>query len=155
MNIFIISIIGASTVAVIASFSFFVLPDNHSNCVFCPSQHEKIQTPRGLALSDDDKQAIINEALNVTGIKAWSDQWQFANMDFSGQNENGTTHWSYAIVMLKLPLDAKSPYPCDIGWFARVQINLDTRQVVNAWYPTPTDHQCHGLTLGRSAEGNQ
>ena len=109
---------------------------------------DKIQPPNGLVLSDDEKQKLVDEALNVTGIQEWSNQWQFVTMDFSGKNENGSTHWTYAIVMLKLPPDAKSPYPCDTGWIARVQINLDTKQVENAWYPTLNDHQCHGITLG-------
>ncbi|MDE1765854.1 MAG: hypothetical protein KGI27_06215 [Thaumarchaeota archaeon] len=111
----------------------------------------KIQPPNGLVLSNDEKQELINEALNVTGIQEWSNQWQFVGMGFSGKNENGSTHWN-AIVMLKLPPDAKSPYPCDTGWIAQVQINLDTKQVENAWYPTLIDHQCHGNVIGQPAK---
>src|SRR2546425_2761026 len=92
-------------------------------------------------LSDSDKQTITNAALNVPEIKAWSDKWQFIGMDF-----NGTMNpivWKQAIVLLYSPPDANTPLKCDNGWTARVQVDLATKQVTNAWYPTKESF-CYG-----------
>ncbi len=108
----------------------------------------KIHPPNGLVISDDEKQKLVDESLNITGIQAWSNQWQFSTMDFSGISNKTGTDWKYVFVMLHLSPDAKTPYSCDTGWNARIEIDLDTKKIVNAWYPTMQDHECHGITLG-------
>lgn len=96
--------------------------------------------PRSPVLSDSQQQAIINAALSVPGLRAWSNQWQYIGMDFIGS----TSGWQYAIVNLSLPVNASAPFHCDNNkpWFARVEVDMATKQVISAGYPTLENHSC-------------
>jgi hypothetical protein len=96
-------------------------------------------------LSDTDKQALINTAMNVTGIKSWSNQWQYATMDFLGNSINGNVTWNYTVVRLLLPSNVNTPFYCKHGWEAGAKIDLITKQVVYAYYPTIYQHDCNTI----------
>ncbi|WP_157928388.1 hypothetical protein [Candidatus Nitrosotalea okcheonensis] len=83
--------------------------------------------------SISDNQTMISAAMNVPEIKAWSDKWQYAGMDFNGTGN--PVVWQHAIVLLYSPPDANTPLKCANGWTARVQVDLITKKALHAWYP--------------------
>ncbi|MDE1841439.1 MAG: hypothetical protein KGI09_06110, partial [Thaumarchaeota archaeon] len=99
-------------------------------------------------LSNIDKSAIIDAAMNVSGIKAWSNQWNYSTMDFRGEKTGTGVTWNTAVVTLRLSHTAKAPFSCDIGWFAIVDVDLATKKVLNAHHPTVESHGCHGIGSG-------
>ncbi|HET7336860.1 MAG TPA: hypothetical protein VFJ23_03095 [Candidatus Nitrosotalea sp.] len=101
-------------------------------------------------LASDEKQKIIDTAMNLKAIKAWSDQWQFATMNFKGEKNSSGINWNEAVVVLHLPPNSSAPVKCDIGWVAGVRIDISTDKVIGAWYPTLESHQCHDITLDHS-----
>ncbi|MGI0088573.1 MAG: hypothetical protein ACREBI_11545 [Nitrosotalea sp.] len=66
-------------------------------------------------------------------------------MAFLGNNKAGTPDfkWQYAIVDLKAPSSSAS-ISCDIDWWAWVQVDLTTKKVVSADYPSAASHICRG-----------
>ena len=105
------------------------------------AQQSKVPAfPNSPVLSDSEKQAVINVALSVPGLKAWSNQWQYGWMDFSGTTTSG---WQYAIVHLRLPVDASAPLSCVFPSGAAITVDLSTYQVVKADYPTLQNFNCN------------
>jgi hypothetical protein len=97
-------------------------------------------------LADAKHQELFSIAKNVPGVKAWSaDGWQYLGSDFIGTADG---QWTSARVQLKLPSSAPAPQSCANGWFAMVQINLQTMKVENADYPSTSNAVCEGLTFG-------
>lgn len=110
------------------------------------AQQSKVPTfPNSPILSDSEKQAVINAALSVPGLKAWSNQWQYGWMDFSGTTTSG---WQYAIVHLRLPVNASAPLSCVFPSGAAIMVDLSTYQVVKADYPTLQNFNCNMLCTG-------
>lgn len=95
-------------------------------------------------LSSTDSQAISNAALSVPALQNWSRDWQYVHMAYLGNNKAGTPDfkWQYAIVDLKASSNS-APFACDIDWWAQVTIDMTTKKVVSASYPTMESHACH------------
>ncbi|MDE1767067.1 MAG: hypothetical protein KGI27_12475 [Thaumarchaeota archaeon] len=94
-------------------------------------------------MSTNEKNTLINEAMNLTGIKTWSNQWKYSTMNFAGEKtSSGTVNWKNAIVFLRLPSSSNAPVSCGHGWYAQVWIDLSTLKVVHAYYPTSQSHTC-------------
>jgi hypothetical protein len=97
-------------------------------------------------LADAKHQELFNIAKNVPGVKAWSaDGWQYLGSDFIGTADG---QWTSARVQLKLPPTHQASQNCSEGWFAVVQINLETMEVEEADYPSTTNAICEGLIFG-------
>lgn len=95
---------------------------------------------------------IIEEALDVPGLKEWSsDGWEFVSMDFMGETkpEGSEVEWERAIVYLHLPDGAGDPpEECFQGWPATIGVNLETGEVEDAGFPTEESHECtSGIVL--------
>lgn len=90
------------------------------------------------------KNAIIDKAMNVQGIKNWSQNgWKFVSMDYFG-NAEPTLEWTHAIVHLHLPKNSGTPKAqCENGSWAMVAINLKTLAVEEASFPTDPDKACN------------
>lgn len=101
------------------------------------------------ALSAADNQAIINAALSIPELKNWSNGWQYVNTGFIGTN-NPVVKWEYAIVTLKAP-SKSAPVACDVDWSAWIKIDLATKKVIAADYPSMNSHVCHGITGANGA----
>lgn len=99
-------------------------------------------------LLDSDKQEIINASLKVQGLKSWSNQWQYFYTDYIG-TINSTVTWNYAVVHLKLSTDNNAPFNCQYGWSAAIKVDLLTKQVVEAHYPTVQNHDCNLIVGGK------
>jgi hypothetical protein len=99
------------------------------------------------ALTNSEKQQLINIAMNQPGVKAWSDQWQFSTIDFKGEKTGTGVNWQDAIVFLRLPASSSIPFQCEQGWIAEVEIDMISYKVVNSVYPTVQSHECHGFSL--------
>jgi hypothetical protein len=97
-------------------------------------------------LSDTQKQQMLEEAMNVPGIKAWSSNWKFLTMDFIGNYSSGT--WQYAVVRLQLSSSDAAPFYCQYGWGAFAKIDLNTKNIVLTEYPTMKDHLCNVIISG-------
>jgi hypothetical protein len=95
--------------------------------------------PKSPVLSDSEQRAIIDAAMSVPGLKAWSNQWKYGWMDFSGT----TSGWQYAIVHLRLPVNASAPLSCVFPYEAAIKVDISTKQVVEAHYPTPQNFNCN------------
>ncbi len=100
-------------------------------------------------LSATDNQTIIHAALSIPALKNWSNSWQYVNTAFIGTN-SPTEKWEYAIVTLKAP-SKSSPVACDLDWSAWIKIDLATRKVISADYPSMNAHVCHGITGANGA----
>ncbi|WP_218583676.1 hypothetical protein, partial [Candidatus Nitrosotalea sp. FS] len=96
-------------------------------------------------LSQSESQAVSAAALAVPELQNWSHGWQYVHMAFLGNNKAGTPDfkWQYAIVDLKAP-SSSAPVACDIDWWAWVEIDLTTKKVVYADYPSMASHICRG-----------
>lgn len=94
-------------------------------------------------LPDTERNEVIAAALDHDGVKEWSDEWEFVNMDFGGTTEP-VPRWTTAVVDLHLSPDAETAVACDTGWWARVEVDLLTKEVLSADYPTADDKSCHG-----------
>jgi ElaB/YqjD/DUF883 family membrane-anchored ribosome-binding protein len=95
-------------------------------------------------LTQEEKQQVIEEALNVEGLKKWSSEggWKVVGMDFIGSVEPRPL-WEEAIVYLHLPNNVGNPpVSCQQGWHAVIDINLDAGKVTDAGYPTLSSHEC-------------
>jgi hypothetical protein len=95
-------------------------------------------------LSVTDTQAIKNSALSVSELKNWSNSWHYAGIAFLG-TKDPTVHWTYAIVTLKAP-STSTPFACDTDWSAWIKVDLATKKVVSADYPSMKLHICKGAT---------
>ncbi len=93
-------------------------------------------------VTEVQKNILIEKAVNVPGIKNWSQTgWQYNTMSFYGNTNS--SKWKTAVVYLKLPHGVgNSPVDCQQGWSAAVTIDLDTYEVKDAGFPTPSSHQC-------------
>jgi hypothetical protein len=100
----------------------------------------------GGGLHPSETQKVINESLSIPELQNWSHDWQFVDMGFvSAKNMPGLL--KYAIVDLKAP-SSSAPIPCDNDWWAWVEVDLATYQVVSATYPTMESHNCQVATGG-------
>jgi hypothetical protein len=86
-------------------------------------------------LSSNDRQAMINATMNVPGIQAWSNHWHYVTTDFIG-TYNTTVSWQYAIVRLQLLPSDNAVSHCDFGWEASAKVDLGSKKVLSAVYPT-------------------
>ena len=107
--------------------------------------------PADPTLSDTDKKDIANAVLNISGVRAWSDQWQVAGMGYLGTKSGNSVTWNDAIVVLRLPANASAPVSCNVGWTAWAKVDLSTKQVLEATYPTRSSNQCDANELGMSS----
>lgn len=116
-----------------------------------PDYIQKAQAPPAdPTLSDTDKKDIANAVLNVPGVKEWSNQWQVAGMGYLGTKSGDSVTWNDAIVVLRLPNSAPTPVSCNVGWTAWAKVDLSTKQVLEATYPTLSSNQCDANELGTS-----
>jgi ElaB/YqjD/DUF883 family membrane-anchored ribosome-binding protein len=95
-------------------------------------------------LTEEEKQQIIEEALNVQELKEWSSEggWKVVGMDFIGAVEPRPL-WEEAIVYLHLPNNAGNPpIDCQQGWDAVIDVSLDTGKVTDAGFPTLSTNEC-------------
>jgi hypothetical protein len=86
-------------------------------------------------LSDMEKQQMIDEVMNIPGIKTWSDNWKFVTMDFLG-TYGPINSWQYAVIHLQLLPSDDAISHCDFGWEAYAKVDLATKKIVSAVYPT-------------------
>lgn len=107
-------------------------------------------------LTSEEDLALVEVAKSHLGLKAWSaDNWQHITTDFLGTEE--PSKWTHAIIHLKLPSTAKAQKFCENGWEAMVKINLETKGIEDATYPTASS-QCVPVDiseLGRPDDGQQ
>jgi hypothetical protein len=129
----------------IFGYSNSTVSSGSSNSTHLPIPSKLASSP---ILSSTEKQAIIDAAMNVTGIKAWSNHWQYISMDFLGNGTNGNVTWHYAVVRLILPSNVNASFYCPNGWGAGAKVDLVTKQVVQAYYPTMKDHDCNIVSGG-------
>ena len=129
-----------------SNLSFAQSYANNSNITSQPKTSGNI--PPSPSLSDPEKQAIVNAALSVPGLQEWSNQWQYVNMDFIGSTNNGVVVWKYAVVNLELPTINNAPFYCQYGWSAAIKVDLQTKLVVEAYYPTLKNHDCNLIVGG-------
>jgi hypothetical protein len=101
-------------------------------------------------LSTTEKQELVNIAMNLPEVKAWSSQWQFSTINFKGQKTDAGLNWNEAIVILRLSPTSSAPFQCSVGWIAGVRIDMATHKVIGAWYPTIQSHPCYNLRLGKA-----
>jgi hypothetical protein len=100
------------------------------------------------ALSNQEQQAIVDQALNAPGVKAWSaNGWQYVSMDFMGVKDP-SVQWQYAVVNLHLPPNVQTAVACDTGWWAMVKVDLATKKVVSEDEPTKDSAICHSELNG-------
>lgn len=108
--------------------------------------------PKNPTLTSSEQQAIIDAALNASGVKAWSSTgWQFVTMDFMGVTQP-SLQWQYAIINLHLPSNVNAPVACDNGWWAMVKVDLVTKQVISEDEPNANNSKCHGGVEGNRIE---
>ena len=91
--------------------------------------------------SDMQRFVILNETMNNLGIKYWSSTgWKLEGEDLVVS----TNPYSLITIMnLYLPPNTGNPLvKCDLGWWAAVSIDLKTFQVINAGFPTESNHTC-------------
>ncbi len=98
-------------------------------------------------LSNEDKQQMIDEVMNLPGIKAWSNNWKFLGMGFIGTT-SPTFSWQYAVIRLQLLPSDDAAFYCEYGWGAVAKVDLTTKQIAYAQYPTKDDHLCNIITAG-------
>ena len=79
--------------------------------------------------------------LNVLGLKDFSDEWEVISIGYAGSYDP-LPAYNVAIVYLTLPPEAEAPAFCKLGFAATVTIDLDTREVIEAYYPTEEHHPC-------------
>jgi hypothetical protein len=91
--------------------------------------------------TQDQMNMFMANALNVSGIKTWSDKWQFGWTDFTGTT-TPVAKWTHMQLHLTLPPNVTAPKVCDIGWDAVVDIDLSTGKITAADFPTMAT-QCH------------
>ncbi|MDE2588055.1 MAG: hypothetical protein KGL95_00075 [Patescibacteria group bacterium] len=106
-------------------------------------------------LSPSENQTIIDTAIAVPGLQAWSHDWRYVLMGFgSNNNKLGTPEfqWQFASVVLKAPSNS-APIACSNDWRATVVIDMTTMKVVSASYPTIESHPCQ-LSWGGSSQSN-
>jgi hypothetical protein len=116
--------------------------DNNSNIT---SQSKSSIATKSPVLSDPKHQAIINAAMNVPGLKAWSNQWQYLSMGFIGTTSGS---WQNAVVYLRLPVNASAPLHCVFPIDAMIKVDLSTNQVIEANYPTLKNFNCNFVGSG-------
>jgi hypothetical protein len=100
-------------------------------------------------LTDKEKQQIIEVASNIEGLKEWSPEggWRVVGMDFIGVT-GLYPKWENVTVYLHLPNNTGNPpINCDQGWYAAVDISLDTGSVMDAGFPTKTLHECTSAVI--------
>lgn len=101
-------------------------------------------TPPAPVLNEEE-QKLASIAKNVQGLKDWSpDEWQVLTIGYLTRYD---PDWRGAIVYLRLPPDASAPAYCELGWQANVMIDLETKEVVSAYYPTGPTSSC-GFEFG-------
>lgn len=104
-------------------------------------------------LTASEEQEFVEIARNVQGIKEWSeDGWEYLGMDFGGTTEP-ERRWTSVVVNLQLPTSAEAPVECEYGWDAWVVMDIDTKQVIESYYPTMSNHQCEVYSGGRAPIG--
>ncbi|MDE2588907.1 MAG: hypothetical protein KGL95_04505, partial [Patescibacteria group bacterium] len=81
--------------------------------------------------------SFISSAINVPGIKAWSDKWQYNFVDLAGTT-TPVPKWQRMMLHLYLPPTVSAPKTCDMGWQAIVVFDLDTGKIVGSVYPNST-----------------
>lgn len=96
-------------------------------------------------LSEIKKSQIISKALSHQGIKSWSPTgWEVASLAFAGSTEP-TIKWDTVNVILKLPSGKGQPLAaCATGWDATITMNLETLEIIDAWYPKDKSLPCDG-----------
>jgi YVTN family beta-propeller protein len=129
-----------SILALTIFISNFVSAQSYNNNTNTTSEAKPPIIPKSPLLSDSKKQAIINAALNVPGLKAWSNQWHYLTMDFIGSLSGG---WQYATVWLRLPVNATAPLSCTFPFDASIEVDISTNRVVEAHYPTLQNFNCN------------
>lgn len=144
------------TFVVLLSFTFNQIPQQEIQNQFSNTPYESkaagqenafsLESLRSMPsqyLTDTERREVIAAALDHDGVKEWSDEWEFVNMDFGGTTEP-VPRWTTAVVDLHLSPDAETAVACDTGWWARVEVDLLTKEVLSAYYPTADDKSCHG-----------
>lgn len=105
-------------------------------------------TPDVPPLPNENEGELARIALNLPGLRDWSDEWRVVSIGYRGSVEPNPAY-NVAIVYLLLAPEAEAPAFCKGGFAANVQIDLDTREVIDAYYPTEEHHPCP-VSFGRT-----
>ncbi len=99
-------------------------------------------------LTQVQETAIITAAMNVPELREWSAAgWKFVSMDFVGVTEP-ELQWQTAIVHLQLPPGVgNTPVDCDQGWWATIDVDMQTYAVKEVGVPTVENNQCHSSII--------
>lgn len=149
-----IIVVSGATVAMLA-----LLLSSFQGAIFMPNQiaaatQEDSTSPETLGiypsptLTQVQETAIITAAMNVPEVREWSATgWKFVNMDFVGVTEP-KLQWHTAIVHLHLPQGVgNAPVDCDQGWWATIDVDLQTYAIKEAGVPTIENNQCHSSII--------
>lgn len=89
------------------------------------------------------QQRLIQQALNVEGVKNWSASGWESSIDWYGVAEP-TPHYTKAIVQLKLAPGKGTPkHSCSENWIASIEFDLNTEKITKADYPTEQNRECY------------
>jgi len=84
---------------------------------------------------------IKSDAMKISGISYWSNNWKVNYVDFVGTTLPAPKWQKMMVHLYTAPTDTARK-SCDIGWDAIVVVDLDTNKIVDSVYPTDiTD--CH------------
>lgn len=84
---------------------------------------------------------IKSDAMKISGISSWSNNWKVNYVDFVGTTLP-TPKWQKMMVHLYTAPTDTARKSCDIGWDAIVVVDLDTNKIVDSVYPTDIT-ECH------------
>ncbi|MEO9310384.1 MAG: hypothetical protein ABI337_08865 [Nitrososphaera sp.] len=84
---------------------------------------------------------IKSDAMKISGISSWSNNWKVNYVDFVGTTLP-TPKWQKMMVHLYTAPTDTARKSCDIGWDAIVVVDLDTNKIVDSVYPTDLA-DCH------------
>src|SRR5579883_323120 len=90
--------------------------------------------PPTLNLNETQKQWLVKQAMTVSGIKTWSESWQFGFVDYAG-TQIPTPHWQTMMLHLFLPPQFHAPKYCSSGWQAIVVFDYNTGMILDSVYP--------------------
>jgi hypothetical protein len=92
--------------------------------------------------NDAIEQNLVQQALNVEGVKNWSSFGWEPNVQYVGISDP-TPHWTKAYVELKLAPGKGNPkHACSESWVATIEFDLESNKITKEDYPTENNRAC-------------
>jgi sugar lactone lactonase YvrE len=107
--------------------------------------------------SSKEKNELFYKVMNIQGLKDWSKTgWRYIGADHIFSDVTGEQLES--TIELTLPPGKGNPLlkcPDSRGWFARVEVNMTTLDIMNAWIPDVKTANCEKPNNGPVVLNNQ